>query len=834
MSNDVSRIYQFLAQTPNWVEKADEDGNGVLYKSEVWSYLNENLEWDGESSAKSDLINQFWKSIDTNIKGKIVDNNGKSAKNKNALDDNELANVTRRIEAYDIFNNFTAGSIEVPASLLASAGEYRTDVKGDLSVLVEQYISSGKPMSGLEAYLEESLPGIMNKNTAEYASAQYLDSMKELTQQYDYKFGDDKDLQDIINTYVSQLDRDVSAEEIQANVEKLIDAYFAIAGLKESNGVNLADYGYETENSSLNDLQKCVVEARLTEHINQSFDTVFSAVFGDVSFSSDEVKANFMETLDSILSSAKTEFIGSLTNDDFQNLDAKLKEFDLTKYVNDDMKTNVYKEYYSSIADEYTNKLADRFAEGVSSGGIFGQKTRSDERKFGFSLYNKELGSYQLDKNTIRQLMKDLNKELDSFISSFIASGAEPDEFEAKLQDFVENFLMGGDEQEISDAINTVTSETYISDGELDDYKETCISVLDNIVDTYADLKLGSKTLTASNYKELVNAYTDGNDLMDDMEALLKSINTEGKLASYVEGAKDAVDAENAADVKNGSTAAAGVIDEVKSNSLSAIINGKSEIHTEFGIDANGNIVFQEAKTRTVYNTLVNKIKTELNNTEDGKAALEALGGDDVLEKLVQASWIKTYNTFNSSQSNSSVSFVSNVLDNLKTIMNNLAVKPELISVYTAHTSYADTSLTNDLIHYNTKTTYGGDEKISYKGEITQDADGTVHLANKKDDPDYQATMSELLNRLIKKYPSVSADVITNVFREAQKEAIDICKSGTKDCPYGTGNNGSRVEDSKRNWGGSDNRNGDESVIHMDELVQLTLYCFDKLLYQNI
>ena len=55
------------------------------------------------------------------------------------------------------------------------------------------------------------------------------------------------------------------------------------------------------------------------------------------------------------------------------------------------------------------------------------------------------------------------------------------------------------------------------------------------------------------------------------------------------------------------------------------------------------------------------------------------------------------------------------------------------------------------------------------------------------------------------------------------------------DCPYSTGNNNHFVEDgNNKNWGGSDNRNGDGNVVNMDELVQMTLYYFDKALYNEI
>ena len=166
--------------------------------------------------------------------------------------------------------------------------------------------------------------------------------------------------------------------------------------------------------------------------------------------------------------------------------------------------------------------------------------------------------------------------------------------------------------------------------------------------------------------------------------------------------------------------------------------------------------------------------------------------------------------------------------------MNKLSKNPEYIAAYTAKTSYADSSLTKGLIHYNTNTTYGGDEDIYYKGTYKTDDNGAVHIEKTIDDADYQLTMNDLLRRLKNKYSTISSDVITNVFRSAQQKALSIAQGNIKDCPYGTGKNHSRVEDTTRDWDGKDSRKTDDFYIDMDQLVQLTLYCFDKLLYQEL
>lgn len=275
------------------------------------------------------------------------------------------------------------------------------------------------------------------------------------------------------------------------------------------------------------------------------------------------------------------------------------------------------------------------------------------------------------------------------------------------------------------------------------------------------------------------------------------------------------------------------IADDAVANCKSAIgMGGDGSIHTEFGMDSSGNIVFENANTTKVYNTLLNKLKTRVSKyAPDG---LQKLGGETVLKKLLQSAWIAAYNDFNSSQSNNLASFVNKVMSNLDKILEKLQTNPELLNTFTKRASYADNSITIGVKHYNTKTTYGNDEKINYKGNVTTYADGTVHISNDNDDDDYQTTMAGVLKNLITKYSSIDEKTITSVFRKAQKQALNALQNNTYDCPYGTGNNSGRVEDFQKNWGGKNNRKNDESYIHMDQLVQMTLYYFDKLLMNEL
>ena len=259
--------------------------------------------------------------------------------------------------------------------------------------------------------------------------------------------------------------------------------------------------------------------------------------------------------------------------------------------------------------------------------------------------------------------------------------------------------------------------------------------------------------------------------------------------------------------------------------------SGPDQMHTEFGMDEDGNIVFLEDDTELIFR----KVTDAYIDALDESGELDALGGIDGVRRIVQSAWIAQYAYVNSSQSNDTSMFVAGVFSDADRLIAAAKSDPAVLATLTKHTAYADESLTEGLRHYDTNTTYGGDEKIDYSGDIVQYEDGTIHISNTKDDKDYQATMEALFERIKDKYSELNEDEITFLFRTAQMGALQAMQSNDRDCPYGTGCNDQRVEDGdNKDWGGNDNRKGDDSVVHMDELVQMTLYYFDKKLYTKL
>ena len=361
MSNDISsKVYLFLAKQGDWVTAADKSGDGTVIKSEFRQYMENNYEWNGEdASAKSDLINQFWNEIDTKQSGKL----NKKLNNKGALDKNEINTMNNKIQMYEILNNFTSNSIEVP-SVVQDRTNWKKSVAESLANNVDAYIKANKSADNLEAYLQEISPEIERKATADYCANQYLNTeMKDIVKEYGYSYADDSTLQGMIDNYISQLSANSgeipSDEEINETVINIINEYLSTAGLKDSDGFDLSQYGYTANDKSpLNDLQKSIIKSNLQKNLQ------------DISKESD------YETYKSLYDDAINQYIeyvlsegkfGDFTNlqgygvGEFENSDSyqsAKKAISVKSYIDSaDFKSAISSAVSSAFADRISNVM---------------------------------------------------------------------------------------------------------------------------------------------------------------------------------------------------------------------------------------------------------------------------------------------------------------------------------------------------------------------------------------------------------------------------------------------------------------------------------------------
>lgn len=838
----ISKIYLFLSQRNDWVKEADSNGDGTIIKYEFSNFMKNNYDFNNVSeNDQKELINKFWAKFDTNKSGKVSDNS--KLRNKNALDSKEIDALNNKVEVFEALNKYVSGLV---APNCVDAAKWKSSVSESLANYVEEFVNQGKNANDLTAYLDSIKVLVSNKTTANlYAQDYAIEATEFLTREYGYNVSGDTQLQGVITNYVLSLNGTESVEDIIAGVKEAVDNYVATGNVgvvnssntyNVENNENNSEGNSETKVGDLNDIQKSIARTKIKEHAETLYNTTFDSLFG---ISSEDVKKEFKTALSSLIDSAIENFVNQMLQSDFNNLEEVIKSFNPADYVTDDMKTEVYSKYYSQRTDDTFDQLANELAKGVTAA-----RANEISSELGIDLYNSNIGEFKLDAKIIRTLLKDLSSASQQFINTFIQSGKSPDKFDTEFKEFISQYLFEGSADTVNTVLADVTKDFFISDKELASYKETCINAVASVIALGNNLKLGSTKITSENYKEVIEAYTDGNVLMDDMQAMLGSIDTSVRINKYIEQSKVNIKNIDKSTIAAAAATLSGLGTKVVDGHLAEItaknVNNKGELQsvmdTTFKLNSKGKIEFKVSGTTAVFNEIVKQTKSEIDKDASLKTAIQNIGGDEVIENLVQAAWICAYNSFGSSQRHLVGNFVSKVLENLDAMLNKLKTNPEYLNLYTMRTSYADPSLTDNLIHYNTADTYGADEVVHYKGGYSCDANGTVHLVHTTDDPDYQATMSNLLRRVVKKYSDyLDEKTITEIFRAAQKSAIDTCVCNTHDCPYGTGNNKcDRVEDAETHWGSNAGRNGDGSDIHMDQLVQLTLYYFDKLLYQRL
>ena len=355
MSNEISRVYQFLAERPDWKTEMDTNNDGTILKSEFRDFLAaefdwESLEgWNGETSKQTDLINEFWKNIDTTQTGNIT---GTNFKNKNALDSKEITNMNLKIEMYEILNDYTS-TLSAP-SVVSDSSRWKQSVNQSLANLTETFIKNGGVKEDLLAYLESVSEGVQNKTTADCVADEYLNTeLKDFMKEYNYSYLEDKTLQGIISNYIQNIPEGSTAEDIKSTVQLNVDAYLATAGVKEDNAFDLSAYGYSVNDATaLNDLQKT--------YLTKTLQTAFENVQNETGYESNkELYDNAVnEFINNILSGAKFndfETIKGYTYENFTNSE-QYKEVTDVVAAKELLKGD---DLYNRVASEINQSLAD-------------------------------------------------------------------------------------------------------------------------------------------------------------------------------------------------------------------------------------------------------------------------------------------------------------------------------------------------------------------------------------------------------------------------------------------------------------------------------------------
>ena len=293
--------------------------------------------WNGESSSsQEDLINSFWKLIDTSTKGTITGSGGVS--NYNALNNSEIETLNNKLELYKVLDEFISENVQVPACMTQYASKWKNSVTASLSAYTEQWFKEGTATS---ENLKELLAGVLTqvecKTTADYCAIQFSENLKnqystllgEYTA-YDGSNNSDASLKAIIDAYISQMDMTAfNPDQIMADIQNIINAYFATAGIGEGDTSILEQYGYsQQEGDKLNDIQIAIIKQAIIQQSvasgTNSYDNYYNMGFdgmGDWSNIDSSLRPEagiyrdkYLEALDNFLNNSATVGMFDLSN----------------------------------------------------------------------------------------------------------------------------------------------------------------------------------------------------------------------------------------------------------------------------------------------------------------------------------------------------------------------------------------------------------------------------------------------------------------------------------------------------------------------------------------
>ena len=519
----------------------------------------------------------------------------------------------------------------------------------------------------------------------------------------------------------------------------------------------------------------------------------------------------------------------NITDEQLNNFYNLIERFETAKYYADELKTTL------------GNNLKD-------SDGKSLYKVNSDDKLTSIiNNYIKKIESYDTSvtiDDILNEVEKIINAYKDTANTNSESSVNTLSEYrydkDGKLNDLQKETLKYNITEKITDYL---TKNEDMKDIYTDEYKSQIDTLIQNYITSYIDKKYASEFTSLNNgfkVEDFINS-TEFKQLLADIEA--------GKTRAE-ENKKEEQKKEESLNYKS----LADIMSKIKEENLHLMADGIAEIHTEFGMNSSGNIVFEQTETKTVYENMKKMLIDELQNLQP--EAYNAISAD--IDRLIQAAWIMTYNDYASSSKWNTSSFLGKVLDNFESILNKLKTNPEFLSVFAAdHTAYANSSLTSNLEYYGKKEDDGQDSVWVYEGSCSINNNGAITWDDTADAAEYNKEMAQLLKNIknTKPYSSIDPNLITSVFRDAQQQAITACVANKQDCPYGTTTQvdldiyhggwlhmGSKHFDAKshtmnategQDWAGV-SREDDDSRISIRALVEMTLYYFDKLLYKKL
>lgn len=476
--SDISstKFYLFLANyksngesLADAVDKNYGNKDGYVIKEEFRKFVKgEYDKWSGESNSESelnDIVNKYWRQFDTNSSASRV--TGTKLKNLNALDKEESAALEKNLEMYVKFDQYVS-NIQIPSVLTTKGNEWKKAISTELMAVFEEYVQNNGH-EDIESYLDNALAGIYNKYTAMYCAAEYQNDLAStLLKDYpDYKIGEDKALESIINNYLLNLDKNARPEDIMNDIKGIVDAYFATAGIGNGSDWDLSKLGYsQKDTDKLNAIQIAVVTTNLLNEMKN-----------------DDNYENYQE----YFNEAITTFAGKLTVKDFNDGSLVEKFKSSTEYKNIQIRIEINNKYSSIDENSSLYKTLAGMSTSLAETIRYGATTIS----------------------TYQNILKDT---ADKVISGDLKMADVENYIISQIKVNLEKFYPNGFNDMSLDELNTMykimtDAALEIKDGteSLNAYKNAAVKYCDalNSKELYSDLV--KQVFGSSDYKSVIN-----------------------------------------------------------------------------------------------------------------------------------------------------------------------------------------------------------------------------------------------------------------------------------------------------------------------------------------
>ena len=364
---DLSRVYLFLQEKGGIIAADGYNATGaqdrIVVLSEFRNFMENEFDWNGVSSSQKDLIDGFWNNFDTNQSGKVF-----GISNKNALDDKEMAAVGKKVQYYDVMMNFFKAQKNdlFPKGVISTSYQtkFEDSIKNSLAATTEEYMEHNGDINGLEEVLAQALPMAKAKATADYCAIEMMDKSFNNLKDF-YKASDDRTLNDIIDRFVSEIDPNLSAQDIKSKVTEIIDAYKKTAETGEVSQL-LKNYGYDPlPNDRLNDLQKAMLKHDITVELerDQGFKDAIQLLGKDL------INTQLDNYVNTIAVENYAKIKPNVVNE-FKASDAYKKIQDgvnLYNYVKDDTKNYDESELKKQLTENISAGFAAKFGDKLSN-----------------------------------------------------------------------------------------------------------------------------------------------------------------------------------------------------------------------------------------------------------------------------------------------------------------------------------------------------------------------------------------------------------------------------------------------------------------------------------